>query len=110
MNPAFKSLWISSPMTLRFFSLKRAQALFHRSGAGLDFQGMLGDFLGYARHIRGTPRKNVDVCAEKVDEHCFLFGIEGGADAERLSVWIGGVEGYELDVLRGLKVAGMGQV
>jgi hypothetical protein len=46
---------------------------------------VLGDFPGYARHIRGTPRKDVDVCVEKVDEHCFLFGIEGGADAQRLS-------------------------
>jgi hypothetical protein len=45
---------------------------------------MLDDFPGYARHIRGTPRKDVDVYVEKVDEHCFLFGIEGGADAQRL--------------------------
>jgi hypothetical protein len=67
--------------------------LFHRSGTGSDLQGVLGDFPGYAWHIRGTPRKNVDVCAEKVDEHCFLFGIEGGANAQRLSVRIGGVEG-----------------
>jgi hypothetical protein len=36
---------------------------------------MLGDFPGYARHIRGTPCKDVDVCVEKVDEHSFLFGI-----------------------------------
>jgi hypothetical protein len=61
--------------------VEAAQALFHRFGAGSDLQGVLGDFPRYARHIRGTPHKNVDVCAEKVDEHCFLFGIEGGTDA-----------------------------
>jgi hypothetical protein len=44
---------------------------------------------------------------EKVDEHYFLFGIEGGADAQRLSVRAGGVKGYELDIFRGLKVAGI---
>jgi hypothetical protein len=44
---------------------------------------------------------------EKVDEHCFLFGIEDGADVQRLSVWVGGVKGYELDIFRGLEVAGM---
>jgi hypothetical protein len=49
--------------------------LFHRLGAGSDLQGMLGDFPGYARHIRGTPREYVDIHAEKVDEHCFLFEI-----------------------------------
>jgi hypothetical protein len=47
---------------------------------------MLGDFPRYAQHIRGTPRKDVDVCAEKVNEHCFLFGIEGGTDVQRLSL------------------------
>jgi hypothetical protein len=28
-----------------------AQSLLHRFGAGLDLQGVLGDFSGYARHI-----------------------------------------------------------
>jgi hypothetical protein len=64
------------------------QALFHRFGAGLDLQGML-----------------VDVCAEKVNEHCFLFGIEGGTDAQCLSIRVSGIEGYEFDVFRGLEVA-----
>jgi hypothetical protein len=42
---------------------------------------------------------------EKVNEHCFLFGIEGGADAQRLSLWVDGIKGYELDVFCGLEVA-----
>jgi hypothetical protein len=90
--------------------IEAAQALFHRFGAGSDLQGMLSDFPGYARHIRGTPRKDVDVCAEKIDEHYFLFGIKGGADAQRLSFWVGGVEGYELDVFCGLEVASVALV
>jgi hypothetical protein len=92
---------------LALLLVEEAQALFHRSRAGSDLQDMLYDFLGYARHIRGTPRNDVDVCTEKVDEHCFLFGIEGGADAQRLSVWVGGIEGYELVVFHGLEVADM---
>jgi hypothetical protein len=68
---------------------------------------VLGDFPGYARHIRGTPREYVDICMEKFDEHCFLFGIEGGANLQRPSVRVGEVEGYELDVFRGFKIVGM---
>jgi hypothetical protein len=44
---------------------------------------------------------------EKVNEHCFLFGIEGGIDFQCPFVQVSGVEGYELDVFRGLKVTGM---
>jgi hypothetical protein len=92
---------------LALLFVKVAQALFHRSRAGSDLQGVLGDSPGYAQHVRGTPRKNIDVCAEKVNEHGFLFGIKGGTDAQRLSVWVGGVEGYELDIFRELEVAGV---
>jgi hypothetical protein len=45
---------------------------------------VLGDIPRYARHVRGTPRKNLGVRAEKVDEHCFLFGVELGADPDLL--------------------------
>jgi hypothetical protein len=34
-----------------FLLVEAAQALLHRFGAGLDLQGMLGDFPRYARHI-----------------------------------------------------------
>jgi hypothetical protein len=92
---------------LALFLVKAAQALFHQFGASSDLQGVLSDFPRYAQHIRGTLRKDVDVCAEKVNEHCFLFEIVGGADAQCLSLWVGGIEGYELDVFCGLKVAGV---
>jgi hypothetical protein len=65
---------------LALLLVEAAQALLHRLGAGSDLQGVLGHFPGYAQHIRGTPCEYVKIHTEKVDEHCFLFWIEGGAD------------------------------
>jgi hypothetical protein len=58
------------------FFVESAQRLLHGSGSSSDVQRVLGDIPRYARHVRGTPRKNLGVRAEKVDEHCFLFGVE----------------------------------
>ena len=55
-----------------------AQRLPDGSGPGPNIQRVLGDIPRYAGYVRGTPRKDVGVCAEKVDEHCFLFGVEPG--------------------------------
>jgi hypothetical protein len=52
--------------------------LLHGSGSSSDIQRVLGDIPRYAWHVRGTPHKNFGICAEKVDEHCFLFGVELG--------------------------------
>ena len=60
--------------------VKASQALLRRLGVGSYVKGMLGDLPRYARHIRGAPRKDVCVSVEKVNEHRFLFAIEGGAD------------------------------
>ena len=68
---------------------------------------MLGDLPRYAGHVRGTPRENVGVCTEKVDEHCFLFGVEPGTDPDLLGGVATGVERDSLDRLRWLNVAGM---
>jgi hypothetical protein len=68
---------------------------------------VLDDFPRYARHVRGTPRENFGVCAEKVDEHCFLFGVELGADPNLLVGAVAGVERDGLDRLSWLEVAGM---
>jgi hypothetical protein len=43
---------------------------------------------------------------EKVDEYCFLFGIQGGANAHSLAVRAAGVKGDFLDPLGGLEGAG----
>jgi hypothetical protein len=68
---------------------------------------MLGDIPRYARHVRGTPRKDFGIRAEKVDEHCFLFGVELGADPYLLGGVVAGVERDGLNRLCWLEVAGM---
>jgi hypothetical protein len=65
---------------LALLLVEAAQVLPHWFRAGSDLQGVLGDFPRYARHIRGTPCEYVNIRAEKVDKHCFLFGIKSGAD------------------------------
>jgi hypothetical protein len=57
---------------------------------------VLGDISRYARHVRGTPRENFGVCAEKVDEHYFLFGVELGADPDFLAGIVAGVRETDL--------------
>ena len=63
--------------------IKASQALLHRLGVGSDVKGVLGDLPRYARHVRGAPRKDICVGTEEVDEHHFLFAVEGGADLQR---------------------------
>jgi len=75
------------------------QALLDRLGVRQDIKGVLGDLPWDARHIRGAPREDVCVGAEKADEHHFLFVVEGGADLQRLVVGAIRVEGHLLDTL-----------
>jgi hypothetical protein len=89
------------------FFIKTAQMLLHGSGTGSDVQRVLGDIPRYAGHVRGTPRKKFGVCAEKVDEHCFLFGVELGADLDFLAGVVAGVEGDGLNRLGRFEVAGV---
>jgi hypothetical protein len=89
------------------FFVESAQRLLHGPGSNSDIQRVLGDIPRYARHVRGTPRENVGVCAEKVNEHCFLFGIELGADPDLLGGVAAGVERDGLNRLRWLEVAGV---
>ena len=72
--------------------VEAAQSLLHWSRTGLDLKGVLDDFPRYARHIRGTPRKHVGICTEKVDEHDLLFGVEVGADRQHLAIRVVEVE------------------
>jgi hypothetical protein len=66
---------------------------------------VLGDIPRSARHVRGTPRKNLGVRVDKVDEHCFLFGVELRADPNLLGGVVAGVERDGLNRLCWLKVA-----
>jgi hypothetical protein len=87
--------------------VETAQRLLHGSGTGSDIQRVFGDIPRYVGHVRGTPRKNFGVCAEKVDEHCFLFGVELGADPDLLAGIVAGVERDGLNRLGRLEVAGV---
>ena len=89
------------------FFIKTVQMLLHGSGTGSDVQRVLGDIPRYVGNVRGTPRKNFGVCAEKVDEHCFLFGVELGTDPDLLGGVVAGVERDRLDRLRWFEVAGV---
>jgi hypothetical protein len=89
------------------FFVESAQRLLHGSGSSSDIQQVLSDIPRYARHVRGTPHKNLSVRAEKVDEHCFLFGVELGADPDLLAGIVAGVEGDGLNRLCWLEVAGV---
>jgi hypothetical protein len=92
---------------LALFFIETAQRLLHGLGSSSDIQRVLGDIPRYARHVRGTPRKNLGVSAEKVDEHCLLFGVELGADSYLLVGVIAGVERDGLNRLCWLEVAGV---
>jgi hypothetical protein len=87
--------------------VEAAQVLLHGSGSSSDIQRVLGDIPRYARHVRGTPRKNFGICTEKVDEHCFLFGVELGTDPNLLAGVVAGVERDGLNRLNRFEVAGV---
>jgi hypothetical protein len=89
------------------FFVESTQRLFHGSGSSSDIQRVLGDIPRYAGHIRGTPCKHLGIRAEKVDEHCFLFGVELGADPDLLAGIVAGVKGDGLDRLHRFEVAGV---
>src|SRR6185312_11255412 len=83
--------------------VEASQALLHQLGAGSDIKGVLGDLPRYAGHIRGAPREDVSVGAEKIDKHHFLFAVEGGANLQRLVVGVARVEGHLLDTFGGFE-------
>ena len=90
---------------LALFLVESAQPLLHWLGTGSNLQGVLGDFPRYAWNVRGTPCKHIGICTEKVDEHGFLFGVEVGADRQRLAVRVVGVERDLLGSFRRLEAA-----
>jgi hypothetical protein len=89
------------------FFVESAQRLLHGSGSSLDIQRVLDDIPQYGRHVRGTPSKNLGICAEKVDEHGFLIGVELRADPDLLGGVVVWVERDGLNRLCWLKVAGV---
>jgi hypothetical protein len=89
------------------FFVETAQRLLHGSSSSSDIQRVLDDIPRYARHVRGTPRKNLGVRADKVDEHYFLFGVELEAGPDLLADVVAGFERDGLNRLCWLEVAGV---
>ena len=85
--------------------VEASQALLQRLGVGSDIKGVLGDLPRYARHVRRAPCKDVCISAEKVNEHHFLFAVEGSADLQRLAVGCLWVKGDVLGTLGRLEIA-----
>ena len=85
MNLAAESLAISSPMVLRFPSLKRYRHCFTSLEPG-DLQVVLGDFPWDIWHVQGFSHEDVSVGAEEADERAFLFGGERGTNAHHFSL------------------------
>jgi hypothetical protein len=89
------------------FFVESTQRLLHGSGSSSDIQRVLGNIPRYARHVRGIPRENFGVRVEIVDEHCFLFRVELGADPDLLGGVVAGVERDGLNRLCWLEVVGV---
>ena len=53
---------------------------------------MLSQSLGYTRHVRRFPCKDVPVLTEELDERFFLFGVECYGDMSRSGVRVGRVD------------------
>jgi hypothetical protein len=87
--------------------MTEAQRLPDVSDLGPNIQRVLGGVPRYAGHVRGTPRKDIGVCAEKVGEHCFLFGAEPGTDPDLPGGVATRAERGGLNRLRWLEVASM---
>ena len=64
---------------------------------------MLGDFSQNAWHVQGSPRKDVSVSVEEVDERAFLFGGKCGANAHHFALGANGVYEDLLGALHSLE-------
>jgi hypothetical protein len=68
---------------------------------------VLGDLPRNVWHVRGAPRKDVGVGAKEVDEHHFLFRVEGGTNPQRLALGGSRDEGHPFGLLGSLEAAGV---
>jgi hypothetical protein len=57
---------------------------------------VLGDLPRDAWNIRGAPREDVGIGSDEIDEHHFLFRVEGGTDPQHLALGGSRVEGTSL--------------
>jgi hypothetical protein len=69
--------------------IEAAQTLLDRLGPELDVEGVLDDLLGDAQHFCQSPRKNVFVASEEVNNLVFLFGPQTSPDLDGLGRVLG---------------------
>jgi hypothetical protein len=89
------------------FFVESAQRLLHGSGSSSDIQRVLARHPSVCQACPRDSTQNLGVRTEKVDEHCFLFGVELGANPDLLGGVVAGVERDELNRLSWLEVAGV---
>jgi hypothetical protein len=94
-------------MALRFSSSKRRMGCFTgRAPARMSSECSVTS-LGMPGMSEGLHTKNSVFAPEKVDEHCFLFGVELRADPDFLAGVVAGVERDRLNCLDRFEVAGV---
>jgi hypothetical protein len=94
-------------MALRFSLSKRCRCCFTGRAPARISSECSTTSLGMPGMSEGLHTKNFGICAEKVDEHCFLFGVELGVDPDFLAGVVAGVEGDGLNRLGWFEVAGV---
>jgi hypothetical protein len=83
------------------------QASFNQLEPVLDVEGVLDDFSGDDRHVCRSPRKNVFVAPEEVDELTFLFQAQTGPNLYGLG-WILNIDLDSLNVSGSFEGVGHG--
>jgi hypothetical protein len=85
--------------------IEATQALLNQLGPGLDVEDVLGDLPGDAQHFFRSPRKNILVMPEEVDELTFLYRAQASPDQDGLgqvlNVYLDGLG--VLDSLEGVR-------
>jgi hypothetical protein len=102
-EPCTKELHDLLANRLALLVVEATKTLFHWFRSRLDVQLVLRNLSRDPLHVRGFPRKHIEVRFEEVDEHDFLFRIEHRPDMEHTTV-VG--DDRILDVLGRLERAG----
>jgi hypothetical protein len=107
MNPASNSLCISSPMTLRFSSSKRRKRCFTGLEPAQISKVCSVTSLGMTGISEGLHAKMSMFARRKSTITVSYLGSRVALMLNAFSLWVGGVEGHELDIFCGLEAAGV---
>jgi hypothetical protein len=86
------------------FFVESAQRLLHGSGSSSNIQQVLGDIPRYARHVRGTPRKNLAFTRRKSTSTASYLGSSSEPIRTCLEVSLLGSRGTDLTASAGSKL------